>query len=145
MLQEPRPKVLGLANVNPESVEETVDARGFGCVLQDTFALKEVPAVTSLGEADHCLLSLDYHLPDRQRPRHGAERGTQPVSFATRSFLVIGSDEQSHLRTAIRNAHVVARGIEPGLRLLHSRASRGRSDDFVSMLQAIFRSEEETT
>ena len=52
MLQEPRPKVLGLANVNPESVEETVDARGFGCVLQDTFALKEVPAVTSLGEGN---------------------------------------------------------------------------------------------
>jgi hypothetical protein len=91
---------------------------------------------------DRCSLSLDHHLPDRQRPRHGAETGAQPVSFLTRSFLVIGPDEHSHLRTAIRDAYVVTRGIEPSLRLLHLP---GRSDVFVFVLQVIAPSEEETT
>jgi len=59
-----------------------------------------------------------------------------------RLFLVIGPDQQSHLRTAVRNAHVVTWGIEPGLRLLHLP---GRSDVFVFVLQVIARSEEETT
>src|SRR5258708_4977184 len=94
---------------------------------------------------DHCLLSLDHHLPDRQRPRKRAEGGTQPVSFARGSFLVVGPDEQSHLRTAIRNAYVVARGIEPALRLLYAPASRRRCTGFVFVLQVISRSEEETT
>jgi hypothetical protein len=94
---------------------------------------------------DRYLLSLHHYLPDRQRPRHGAESGAEPVSFATRSFLVIGSDDHPHLRTAIRNAHVVARGLEPALRLLHAPASRGRSTDFVFLLQVTSLRKEETT
>jgi hypothetical protein len=91
------------------------------------------------------MISLDHHLPDRQRPRHGAETGTQPVSFATRSFLIVGPHEQSHLRTAIRDAHVVAWGIEPDLRLLHAAAGRRRSTGFVFVLQVISSGDEETT
>ncbi|WP_425158455.1 hypothetical protein [Candidatus Binatus sp.] len=94
---------------------------------------------------DQYLLSLDNHLPDRQRPRHRAETGTKTISFATRSFLVIGPHEQSHLRTAIRNADVVARGIEPALRWLHALGGSCGSDVFVVVLQVISRSEEETT
>ncbi len=93
----------------------------------------------------HCLLSLGHHLPDRQRPRHRTETGTQPVSFATRSFLAVGSHEQSHLRTAIRNAHVVARSVEPAGCFVHAINGRRRSTDFVFVLQVISASDEETT
>jgi hypothetical protein len=50
VLEDSRTQVVSLADVNPKRIEETIDAGGFGRVLQDTFALKEVPAVTSLGE-----------------------------------------------------------------------------------------------
>jgi hypothetical protein len=88
---------------------------------------------------------LDHHLPDRQRPRHRAETGAQPVSFATRSVLVTGPHEQSHLRTAIRNAHVVAGGVEPARRFVSAPDGRRRSTDFVFVLQVISASDEETT
>jgi hypothetical protein len=41
MLEEPRPKVRGLANVDPKSAEETIDAGGLGRALQNGFALKK--------------------------------------------------------------------------------------------------------
>ena len=40
VLEELRAQVVSLADVDPESVEETVDAGGLGGVLQDAFALK---------------------------------------------------------------------------------------------------------
>ena len=50
MLQNPRPKVLGLANINPERAEQTVDPGAFGRIAQDRFALKQEFAVTIFGE-----------------------------------------------------------------------------------------------
>ena len=50
MLEEPLPQVVSLADVNPESVEETIDAGRFGCVFHYAFALKQIAAVASLGK-----------------------------------------------------------------------------------------------
>jgi hypothetical protein len=58
VLEEPRPQVVGLAEIDPEGVEEAVHAGGFRRVLQNAFALKEVPAVASLGEG-HALPVFD--------------------------------------------------------------------------------------
>lgn len=46
VLQNPRPNVLRLANINPEGAEETIDAGGFRRISQDRFALKQELAVT---------------------------------------------------------------------------------------------------
>ena len=63
MLQNPRPKVLGLANINPEGAEQTVDPGAFGRIAQDRFALKQKFAVpifcerrTVLGDVGFVLL-----------------------------------------------------------------------------------------
>src|SRR5260370_12754445 len=50
VFEDPRSEVLCLANVDPKSIKETVDAGALGCVLHDRFALKQIPAVTSFGE-----------------------------------------------------------------------------------------------
>ena len=46
MLEEARAQVVGFADVDPEGVEKTVNAGRFRCVFQDTFALKQIAAVT---------------------------------------------------------------------------------------------------
>ncbi|MGC2305072.1 hypothetical protein [Candidatus Binatus sp.] len=50
MLEESRAQVFSLADVNPESVEQAVNAGGFGRVFQNAFALKQVAAVTRFRE-----------------------------------------------------------------------------------------------
>ncbi len=76
VFEDPCSEVLCLANVDPKSIKETVDAGALGRILQDRFALKQIPAVTSFGErhAGSSLFSVLFISSRFGNSRFGLER-----------------------------------------------------------------------